>query len=263
MESKEQLIDYKAHLESILNGILPNLFEVTDERNLNSDESKVNVVVKQLVGSVSDDTADIPFQLDIYTVDPKSVMDIFTAIAQKRNGKPFTTLSKNETGFREYIVYEYYKTPVVMEADVDLNLNHYARVVVYVNLTILKSVSNIKSISVDGEEIEFAEATLGYVAELYSNRVSGGELNENKKTSAGVSVTMTMVNKAKIFNNKCFLIATGQMSGATVFDVTLTTSNNLKANLKMVLQQTVLNGARNVPQLPTLQVTLAYAGESE
>ena len=256
-----QYVDYKKKLQERLNNLYPNLFEVVNERNLAADGEKVQVVLRQLVGQVLGNSATIPFQMDIITDDPEKIMEIFTAYAKNFSNSQFNSIVNEGTeqnpDLKTYLIIEYLNTPTVMEAIVDGYANKMSRIVLFSNLTVLKSVSNIKSLTIDDESIEFNNATISYMANIHENRISGEQLNKSKKREASVKIAFSLVNKDSVFGRKLFRIMFGLLDGNTKMDVKITLTNGLQANVPMIIDASTLTfSGKGQVSLPTDNVSL-------
>ena len=253
----KQFVDFKKWLQEQLNSIQAG-FNVTNERNINSDFINKEVVVSQLAGSVYDESANIPYQIDIFASDVENAINVFTSLAKKQNNKPFTSIVNEGTeespSFKNYSVIPYFQTPVVMEKDLSMGSDHYARIVCFVNLVILFEISNVKKITIGTEEISFLSGTLAYTTELQSNRVSGAQLNLSKARTASTSLCFKMINKDTIFTEKLFKIAIGELPRNTYFSVKIELTNGRFATLNMVVGSSTLSFARQ--QLASYDVAM-------
>lgn len=247
-------VDLVKYLQEKLDAIAKGLYVVSNERNINADYEKNQVVVSALSGNVYEESATIPYQIDIITNDIESVMIDFTTLAKNNNNVPFDTVIQEGEEYRAYTITPFFNTPVVMEKDMPLGSDKYARIVVFANINAIFNVNNIKSLRIDGEEIKFLNASIGYTTELKTNRVSGDELNRSKKYVASTSVTFTAVNKSSVFFNKLFKINFGQLKGNTCFNVEIEMIDGLKGRLKMIYGTGILSSVRS--QLPSNQVSL-------
>lgn len=253
----KQFVDFITWLQTKLNALQAG-FKVSSERALDSDFFENEVVASQLAGSVYDESANIPYQIDITTSDIDNAMGVFTTLAKNENNKSFVSIinegTEDDPDFKNYTVIPYFQTPVVMDKDLEIGSNHYSRIVVFVNLVILFQVSNVSEITIDSESIGFLEGTFGYTAELVSNRVSGQELNVSKKKASSTSLSFRIINKDTAFTRKLFNIAIGVLPGNTSFSVKLKLTNGQEANLNMVVGTSTLSFARQ--QLASYNVGL-------
>lgn len=254
-------VNFKEHLQEILDSVATDTFEVSHTRDFVGKSDKISVVFTPLSGSVYENSASIPYQIDIFSTDPDSVINTFTQIAKTRNNKSFISVIEEEGQPKEYTVFEFYTTPAVAEKDLDYGTNRYVRLVLYATLNVLFEVGNVSSIKIDGENIEFINGTLTYVAEMFSNRVSGGDLNRGRKKASTTNLQFILISKTSVFLNKIFQIAFGQLKGSTNFEVEVKLTNGLSGTLPMIVNQSVLSFARNTPNLPSYSITLT-AGDN-
>lgn len=248
-------IDIAKYLKDKLSDISDKEYRFSNERNLDSPDLEGDVVIRQLSGNPYEESATIPYQFEITTVDPAKVMEDFTQLAIKNNKKAFTEVIQTDTNtYKSYTIIPFFNTPVIMESDLQIGSNHYARIVAFASINVVYQVSNVKKIKIDNEEIPFRSGTLAYTAELTSNKVSGDELNRSKKKTASTALTFLMINKSGFFANKLFQIATGSLPGNTKFSVYVEMDNGLNATMKMIVGTTALSFSDS--QLPTNQVNL-------
>lgn len=256
---QKQFVDFKKWLQNKLNAIEAG-YKVSEERNIDSDYENKEVVISQLAGSVYDESANIPYQIDIIASDIDDVMNVFTSLAKSENNKPFTSIinegTEEEPDNKIYSCIPYFQTPVVMDKDLIVGSNHYARIVCFVNMVILFEISNVSEIEIDSESISFLSGTFSYTAELVSNRVSGEVMNRSKKKASSNCLSFRMVNKESNFSRKLFQIATGSLSGNTSFSVKITLTNGQTATIPMIVGSSNLSFARQ--QLTAYEVGLYY-----
>ena len=229
-----------------------NVYVVSKERNVDADYNKHQVIVSALSGAIYEESSTIPYQIDIVTNDLESVMIDFTTLAKNNNNKPFTYIDKTkvENEFKSVTITPFFNTPVVMEKDIEIGSDKYARIVVFATVNEVTQVSNIKSLKINGEKIDFLTASLIYTAELNTNRISGQNMNVSKKKASSCSVSVSMIHKASVFTNKLFSIATGSVDGNTSFSVEVELDNGIKATLIMILGSYTFSNERT--KLPTI-----------
>ena len=245
---KKQFVAFRKYLQEKIDLIVPGDFKVSSERNLNSDFIEGETVVSALTGSVYDDSANIPYQIEIFTSKPDETINIFTSLAKANNNKPFQSIVNEGTNenpiYKNYTIIPFCQTPTVMDKDLPYGTEHYSRLMMFATLIILFQVSNVQSITIDGEEIQFLNGSLTYTTELFSSRVSGQELNKNKKKVSTLGLSFKIVNKDTIFTRRLFNIMVGQLKGNTAFNVQITMSNGMSATLKMIVNTNALSFAR-------------------
>lgn len=254
-----QFIDVKKWLQENLDAILPNHFRVSNERALDSD-FEGEVVVSALSGTPYEDSANIPYQIDVFTSEIDTVMNALNILAKTSSNVSFTQLVKigkdnedNEINALHKIT-PYISTPVVMEKDIQNGAQHFVKIVVFVTFLVLYDVNDISDLEIDGEKINLLQSSINYTAEMISNRVSGQQLNKSKKKASTVSINFTMVNKNSTFGNKAFEVMFGQSSGNTKFVTKVTMNNGKTATVNMFIGNASIGSNRG--QLPSLNVAL-------
>lgn len=248
-------MDLVNYLQKKLDELSPNAYIVSKERNIDADYSKHNVVVSALSGNVYKEAVSIPFQIEIVTSDIDKVMVDFTTLAKNNNNVSFTQVIKEgENDFQSVTIIPFFNTPVVMEKDIEIGSDKYARIVVFASVNEQENVNNIKSLTIDGEEQEILTGTLAYVIEADPVRVSGQELSCSKKKVSSCTVSFSVISKSTIFQNKAFKIVTGQLPGNTAFSAVVELENGLKATLLMMLGSYTFNSER--AKLPTINIGL-------
>lgn len=247
-------IDFKKYLQNELG----DSFEVTDE--LNNDYflfDKTAVVVRTLAGNVYDDSAQVPYQIEIYTDEPKEMIDYFTTFAKNHNNKFIDSIIQENDEYKKYTILQSYTTPVVLQTDIEFGSRHFSKVVLFPTLFIMFNVRNVKSIKINDELQETINGSINYTTELYSSRISGQNLNiQNKKTST-TQLTFLMLNKSTIFGNQVSQIRQGKLSGNTKFNVEVVFNDDSVENYSMILQTASLSFARAA--LSTLNITMILA----
>lgn len=249
-------IDFKTYLQNELG----DKFEVTDE--LNNDYillEKTPVVVRTLAGNVYDASAQIPYQLDIFTDKPKEIIDFFTNFAKTHNNTIINSVVQEGDEFVNYSIVQNYTTPVVMQSDVEFGTQHYSRVVIFPTLFVMYNINNVKALKINDEPQEILNGSLNYTTELQSSRVSGANLNVQNKKTATTSLTFTMLNKTTIFGRNVALIRQGKEGGNLTFDVEITLTDDSIETYKMIITTAVLSFAR--ASLPSLNITMMIARE--
>lgn len=244
-------IDFKEYLQEKLDGIQEG-FTVSNERKLKSNFIDKEVVVTALAGTIYDDSATIPYQITITTLDPENAQNVFVKLAKENNNKAFTSIVQDGQEAKQYSIVPIFQTPVVMDADIEVGSNHYSRLVAFVNLTIWFDVSNVKTIKIDDEVINFLNGSFGYTAELVSNRLSGQKLNKSTKKGSTAMLTFQAVNRNSEFFNNVFKTMIGERDN--YFNVYIELTNNQRATMKMIIGTSTISFARS--SLSSNNVTL-------
>lgn len=248
-------MDLVKYLQDKLNEISPNLYEVSSERNVDADYEKIQVIASALSGNVYQEAKNIPYQIDIVTKDIDRVMVDFTCLAKNNNNVATTqVINSGVTTFESTTIIPFFNSPVVMEKEIEIGSNKYARIVVFAIINEQENVNNIKSLTIDGEKQELLNGTLAYVTEADPARVSGQELTPSKKRTSSISISFNTISKSNIFLNKAFKISTGSLAGNTSFSVICTLDNGLTATLTMFIGSYTLSDER--AKLPTINIGL-------
>lgn len=246
-------MDLVSYLQNKLDTIRSGAYIVSKERNVKTDYSKHEVVVSALSGNIYKEAASIPYQIDIITKDIDQVMVDFATLAKNNNNVSYSQVAPTVNGtFESTTIIPFFNTPVVMEKEIEIGSNKYARIVVFATISEQENVNNIKAITVDSEELELLNGTLAYVVEADPVRVSGQEMTKSKKRTSSCSVTFSVINKSSVFLNKAFQIATGQVPGNTAFSVKVKLENGLEVTLTMMIGSYTLSNERT--KLPSVNI---------
>ena len=248
-------MDLVEFLQAKLDALRPNAYVVSKERNVDTDYEKYQVVVSALSGNIYKEAGSIPYQIEIITNDINVVMADFTTLARNNNNVSTTqVIQTGEDTYQSVTITPFFNTPVVMDKELELGSDKYARIVVWATVNEQENVNNIKSLEIDGEELELLTGTLAYVVEADPTRVSGDELSKSKKRTSSCSITFSTISKSSVFLNKGFKIATGTLPGNTCFNVVVGLDNGLSATLKMFIGSYNFNNERT--KLPLVNVGL-------
>ena len=248
-------MDLVQFLQQKLDSLSPGAYEVSKERNIDADYSKHQVVVSALSGNLYKEAGTIPYQIEIITNDIDKVQADFITIAKNNNRVPVTqVLEVGENSFKSVTMIPVFNTPVVMDKELEMGSDKYARIIVWATVNEQENVNNIKELKIDGEEQELLTGTFAYVVEANPTRKSGDILSKSKKRTASSQITFSTISKSNVFLNKGFKIATGTLSGNTSFNVSIVLDNGLSATLKMFINSYTFNS--EVAKLPLINVGL-------
>lgn len=249
------MINLVKYLQEKLDALTPNFYIVSKERNINADYNKAIVVVSALSGNVYRDSGNIPYEIEIITNEIDKVMGDFVTLGKQNNTKPYTQiLVQGESDYQSSTLIPFFNTPVVVDKNLELGSDKYARIVVFATINEQENVSNIKHLTIDNEEIEILNGSLVYVTESDPARVSGQELTRSKKKVSSYSITFSVISKSSVFLNKAFRIATGQLAGNTSFSVKVVMENGLEATNLMFIGSYTLSNERS--KLPSINIGL-------
>lgn len=245
MDNK-RIVDLKTYLQIELD-LIQTGFLVVNERNLQSDFEK-DVVISQLVGNSNKYNASISYQLDIYTSDIDNVMEVFEKFSKSHSQTTFEQTMSDSSGTHINTITQNWTTPVVLDKDVEIGANHYSHIAVYGSLYVLFDSSNVKKITIDGEEIDFESGTIAWQNNALSNRVSGRSNNKNFSESSATSLAFLMKSQNGQFVERLSQLRTGVRSRSSYFNVVVELTNGTSETYKMLVQRQVLAyGKASVP----------------
>ena len=259
---ENQFIDMKKWVQEKLDSIKNGYFRVSNERALDSD-FEGEVVISALSGTPYEDSANIPYQLDVFTADIDNVMNFLNIFAKSFSNVSFSQIVQVGTEEENdevvpinelHTITPIINTPVIMEKDIPNGSQHFARIVVFVTMMVFYDINNVSEIMIDDEKINSLNGSLNYAAEMIPNRVSGQELNKSKKKVSTSSLSFTMINKNSVFGDAVFDTMSGVRKGNEKFVVKVTMNNGKTMTLNMIIGNASLGFARG--QLPSLNVAM-------
>lgn len=266
MEVFEDFVILRDYLQEELDKIQVG-FKVSKERILKS-YFEGEVVITQLVGTVNKYNAVISYQIDVITSDIENAMNVFTQFAKSHNKVAFdTTIDTgeiDELGNKIYIAYninQSWNTPTVMEKDIGVGSNHFARITMFGNLFILFNSSNVKQITIDGENIDFVNGSLVWQQTMRSDRKSGQANNKNISEASAVSLSFQFASQQGIFANKLSALRTGAIHRTTAFAVKVVLTNDVEENYTMLLGTATLTFA--ITATPNYQIIMSERQEGQ
>ena len=242
-ERNKAYVDYAKYLQEQIDAKNGD-FNVYAERNLDSHfDGEVVVVARS--GKYYRSSAEIPYQIEIFTSSPEETINWFTELFKELNNTKFTSIVGEGQDKEIYTITQFYQTPTIIDPDIEIGSDHYARIIAFASLYITYNVSDIQSIKIDGEEIEFENISISYSIEPHSVKKSGVIVVKSKVRTNTTSISFQAVNKNTIFFNKVFNILFHQINANTTFNVEIKMTNGLTGELVMILSQSSLNGAKN------------------
>lgn len=236
-------------------------YNVSAERKLDAKNAR-EVVVSALSGPVGASTATITYEVSIYANDPTEAMSLLTELARTESGRVFS--SDAETPDGDTITYQCiasFMTPTIMERDVEIGPNHGVRVVQYASFGILANVMDVSEVTYKGENVEFAQATLSFVAQLSANNKSGQNLMKSTSTGAAISLSLTIPSQTSPLSLDIVRVMVGQQGKNVPFAISFKVGgdNGVYAQKSFILSTATLNSVRG--SVPSLQVTFAEYDE--
>lgn len=234
-------MNYKSYLETILTADV-----ITDELNYNYTGTGMTVIIKQLVGINYRDSTVIPIQLDIHTDDVPATLTIMQAFTKAYSNTSFTQ------GFDTY-VHQIYSTPMVTNNYQPAGINYTSLIIVSGTLVVSNSISDIKKVVIDGEELETNNRNLLYSIQLDNQQTSGEYINNSVPYLATISFSFSTINKNYEFFNKLRRIRKGLENNS--FEIILTfTDNDVEETYTMYLESQSLVSENSA--LPNMTVVM-------
>lgn len=236
-------------------------YEVVAERKLNAVDPRV-IVVSQLAGNVGKTTADIPCSITMYVNDPAEGLAILGEIAKRNASKIFDSVVEDADGNAEtFSIVETYTTPTIMDLDVVIGSNHAVRIVQYATFYVMADVLDVKEIGYKGEKIEFAQATIAYVAQLSANNKSGESLMKSTATGAAISLSITMPAQRNPLATDAIKVMVGECGKNTAFPISLSIGSHdpMAFSKRYLISACTMNSVRG--GLPSLQVSFSEFDE--
>lgn len=264
----EQYVYFNAvqHFQNKLDAICDALgidhYNVSAERKLDAVNAR-EVVIAAMAGPVGVTTATVTYEIGAYTNAPDEVMALLSELARTESGKVFT--SESETMDGEVVTYNIigsYMTPTVMDRDVEIGPNHGVRIVQFASFGVLPNLIDISSIKYKGQDVEFAQATVNYVAEVSSNNKSGQSLMKSTASGAAMSVSITLPPQRNVLTTDVLSVMVGLKDKNTPFslDITFGTDNPTAATKQFIINGATFNTVRGA--VPSLQVSfMEYDGD--
>lgn len=246
---------FQAKLDAICDAMEIERYSVSNERKIDAANARI-VVVSAMAGPVGVVTAEITYEISVYTNAPEEVMAMLTQLAKTETGKTFTSESEDPDGnVSIYQCVGNYMTPTIMERDVEIGPNHGVRVVQYARFGILSDLLDIKTITYKGETVEFAQATTNFVSQMATNNRSGQSLMKNVATGAAVSVTLTVALQRTSLCIDVIKTMHGARNKNSAFALTISygDSDGLEYSGNYVVQSATINTVKG--SVPSLQVS--------
>jgi len=248
---------FQAKLDAICAAMEIESYSVSNERKLDAVNARV-IVVSAMAGDVGTISANITYEISAYTNNPEEVLAVLTQLAKTETGKTFVSESEDPDGnVTIYNVVGSYMSPTIMERDLEIGPNHGVRVVQYVRFGILTDLLDVKSVAYKGETVEFAQATVNYVAELNSNNKSGQSLMKSTASGAAFSFSLTMAPQKTALAQDVMGVVLGSKDKNASFSLTITLgdTNPITFTGAFIVSGATFNSVRGA--IPSLQVSFS------
>jgi len=242
-------------------------FKVSKERALKTYFEK-EVVITQLVGTPSQFNATIPYQINVIASDIDNAMDVFTQFDKTHYKVAFdTTIDTNEKDeygneiFITYNISQNWNTPTVIDNNLEVGSNHFARIIMFGSLFVLYNSSNVKQITIDGENIDFVNGSLIWQQTMRSDRKSGQSNNKNISEASAVSLSFQFPSQKGIFASKLSALRTGKILRTTAFAVKVVLSDESIEEYTMLVGTQTFTFA--VSATPNYQIIMSERQEGQ
>jgi len=184
-------VDYLKTLE--INGeiFFPETeYEITNEGNMNIDHDKVQLIVNDQMGSMTEGGGGIltPIMIRVLTDDLETTKDKLQEFVTAQN------LSKKMVD-NEYLQ-EFYYTPYVSQTFLETGTNYKNELVLNGTIIVTTGIQEIKEVYVDGALIESSLRLLTYATEIESSSKGNASLNNTNVKRANVKLNITAVSKS-------------------------------------------------------------------
>lgn len=192
---------------------------ITEEVNYVYEGSGLAIQIKYLIGQNYKESIWQPIQLSVYTDDlptTKALLETFT--------KAYNNTVMDDDSL-DYIM-QFYTTPMLLQAMNPMNNNFISQYIVSGTLLISQNISEIKTVKIDGYEVETATRIISYVTRPNNQRTSSGYLNTSTIENGMVKFTCSMINKNNMACGKARRIRKGLLDINTPFTIELTFSDN-------------------------------------
>lgn len=206
--------------------------------------SGTDCVIKYLAGTSYQGSFVQPIQLAIYTDDVQTARETFLAFVQTYTNTSFYDSENN-------YIRQSYGTPFTLSPLNPLQTNYVTQIIVSGVLIVSTNVSDIKSIQIDGAEIETTDRVLSLTGVNTLNRIGSASVRTTETNGYSLTLQFTAINKGSELNFKIRQIRKGLLSGNETFAVIIThEDNNDTESYNMKLQSAVLNSSQS--GMPTI-----------
>lgn len=265
MEFKEYLLN---ELYSIAqeNGI-ENEINVAEYRSFKMPDNKEDLlfVIKPITGGYVGGVKTQPLQIFCYSQlnNMQSAYLLLDTFAKKHSQfQMVENYIDDEQNQHSDFIKMNFDTPVSMRNFIQSEEGYRASVYCFGTIIICPDIRDISKIEyyvrTEGstdiyENIEFLDATLSYGAVLNTTKYAGQELSVSIKQEAGLTLSMTLVNKYNLFCGAVNNVAYGIVAGNTNFRFKITQTSGSIRYVDMKLENAICPSSKTAA--PTLTLT--------
>lgn len=212
-----------------LKGILTTM-NIYEEANYQYTGTGTDCVVKYLQGSNYLDSIVQPIQLSIYTDDPMTARATIESFA-----KSYT--NTHIIDGTEYVT-QFYNTPMILSVGNMIGPNYNANLLVSGTLLISSNVSEIKTVNIDGYDVETTIRNLTYAPIQDTQRNNAYYIAKTDVRTPVVKFVVSFISKNNSLCQKLRRLRTGNLAPNTAFTIILTYTDNdtieTYSNMKLI-----------------------------
>lgn len=214
---------------------------ITDEINFNRAGDVL--VVKKLTGTNFKSALIQPVQLQAYVTDINKYFDILQSFARANSNE----YAVDGLSF----IKQNYETPQILNMWSESDDNYYATIVVNGILIISSELSDIKTIKIDGDVVEFDTANLIYAGAVNVRKPRGENKSVTQIIGGANSLTVNLINKVSPVLQKVRRVRRGDDRLNITFNIEITyIDDDYVENYVMVLTGAGMEAsASNMPLL--------------
>lgn len=208
-------MDYKNYLEQELGNVFN---KITNEANFNYKAGDRALVLKEMIGQNYKTSRLIPIQLMAYGDDVMLLLGVLRDFAQTHS--KVTIIDGLE------FIKQDYATPTTINLFNEVG-EVYANIVMLTGTLIISdNVSDIEVVEVDGELIEFDDATIVYAAQIDTKKRVDSPLAKSKARFGSNRIQVAAISKSTALLQKVRNIRKGLLPTDTTFNIKLTYIDN-------------------------------------
>ena len=220
--------------------------QIIDEVNFNHEGECL--VIKKLTGTNFKSAVIQPVQLQAYVYDVNKYVEILRKFAQNNTGIFYN--------FGLTQIKMSYETPQLLNVWSEVNENYQATVVVNGIFIISQEVSDIKTIKIDGDVVEFDTATLIYSGAVNTRKPRGENKSVTQIIGGANSLTINLINKVSPVLQKVRRVRRGDDRLNITFNIEITyIDDDYTENYIMVLSGAGMEASSSNMPLMTLTFT--------
>ena len=243
-------------MREYLKNILGDEYVVTNERNLEYDPDKINVVLNMLAGTEFDDVLAIPFQIYAFADDIDDTQDKLNTFVANYNRKTWQSGDN-------YIRNEFTQAQCVDKNVTGLSINSAVEFFIGGSFLIYSNIVRLETLTIDGEEHKVFNYNLTSSPAIDSaNEFNGdGDGAYSLKSTGGFTSsleTLVLYSKDTTFLNTCLNTHFGNNDSTTAFEMVFTFTNGLTFTRNMIVTS-YANATESNNDIPKIQLGITPA----